>query len=100
MFWRKKKVKESITIVDVEDDKSDVIYYDYEDSFYKRAENIWRSIGFVNDRSGMMVAKIAGYLELYEALDKNNPIPYRPDLYNLLEINKSIEKDKNNAITT
>ncbi len=94
-MWWKKKVKEPNVETEPED-TSIMIYFDSTDSHYKRAENIWLSLGMANDRMGW-VAKIAGYLELYDALDKNNPLPYRPDLYTLPEIPKekdTIEEEK------
>lgn len=41
-----------------------------DDDMYKRAENIWRAIGFANDRFGA-IPQIAGYLSMYRDWDKH-----------------------------
>lgn len=45
------------------------IKFSADDDMFKRAENIWYALGFVNDRNGM-VAQIAGYLSMYRDWDQ------------------------------
>mgnify|MGYP001583607829 FL=1 len=41
-----------------------------DDSMFKRAENIWYALGFINDRMGA-VPQIAGYLSMYRDWDRD-----------------------------
>ena len=41
------------------------------DDYRTRACNIWFSLGFSNDRLGM-IDRIAGYLEIYAGLDRGD----------------------------
>lgn len=45
------------------------IIFRADDTIHRRAENIWLSLGFVNDRFGAIPA-IAGYLAMYRDWDR------------------------------
>lgn len=45
------------------------IVFSSDDSMYRRAENIWYALGFVNDRVGA-VPQIAGWLSMYRDWDR------------------------------
>lgn len=44
-----------------------------DDDMMKRASNIWRALGFVNDRFGS-IPQIAGYLSMYRDWDNNGQL--------------------------
>lgn len=51
----------------------DVIHWQATDDMHQRAANIWRSLGFVNDRLGA-VPQIAAWLGQYRDWDRQAPL--------------------------
>lgn len=76
MFWSRKKSGPWVP------EPHPPIAFRVDDDCRQRAENIWYALGFYNDRNGT-IARMAGYLAMYQEMDKGaDPAP-RPGLYDL-----------------